>query len=145
MLIGYAKPVPYNPYNLQNKYGETLVAAAGPGTNILIALIFGLSARFFGAAMSQGMFEAFLVITYINIVLAVFNLIPIPPLDGSKVLSGILPEPLAEWYDRFRVALESLGVLGGTLVLLLVFYYVLAPLFAGFLHVLITLITGYSF
>jgi hypothetical protein len=80
MLIGYAKPVPYNPYNLQSKYGETLVAAAGPGTNILIALIFGLSARFFGAAMSQGMFEAFLVITYINIVLAVFNLIPIPPL-----------------------------------------------------------------
>jgi Zn-dependent protease len=144
MLIGYAKPVPYNPYNLRGRYGETLVAAAGPGVNILLALLFGLSVRLFGAMMGQGMFEAFILITYINLVLALFNLVPIPPLDGSKVLSGILPEPLARGYDTFRVALERLGTLQGTLVLLLVFYYVLAPIFSPFVRGTLALLTGYS-
>jgi Zn-dependent protease len=144
MLIGYAKPVPYNPYNLQSKHGETLVAAAGPGTNILLALIFGLGIRFFGADLGQSLFEAFAVIVYINIVLAVFNLIPIPPLDGSKVLSGILPGPLSDAYNKLRFAFERLGVLQGTIVLLIIFYYVLAPMFGGFMRLVFTLITGYS-
>ncbi len=142
MLIGYAKPVPYNPYNLKSKYGETLVAGSGPATNILLAVIFAIAIRVFGAGLEQGIFEAFAVIVYINIVLALFNLIPIPPLDGSKVLSGILPEPLARGYDGFRIAFERLGVLQGTLVLLLVFYYVLAPFFSGFIQTIFTLLTG---
>lgn len=145
MLIGYAKPVPYNPYNLQGKYGETLVAGAGPATNILLALIFGLSLRFFSGSIDQGIQEAFLVITYINMVLALFNLIPIPPLDGSKVLSGILPGPFQTGYDRFRMMFERLGVFQGTLILLILFYYILAPFFSGFLRFLLQLLTGISF
>src|SRR5262249_19017443 len=89
-LIGHAKPVPYKPYNLAGKYDEGLVAFAGPGTNILIALIFGLAIRFSGAALSPELVSAFAIITFINMLLALFNLIPVPPLDGSKVFSTIL-------------------------------------------------------
>ncbi len=142
ILIGYAKPVPYNPYNLRGKYGETLVAASGPATNVLIALIFGLLMRFGGASISHPMLEALSVIVFINILLAIFNLIPIPPLDGSKVLSGILPRPLGQMYDVFRINFERLGVLSGTLLLLLLLY-VFSSVFFGFIATIFTLITGF--
>lgn len=143
ILIGYAKPVPYNPYNLRGKYGEALVAAAGPGTNILLALIFGLSIRFFGATMDPDLASAFMVITSINIFLAIFNLIPIPPLDGSKVLSIILPGALGRGYESIRMSFERLGVLMGTLLILCIFYF-LSPVFADAVGAVFTLITGFS-
>jgi Zn-dependent protease len=143
ILIGYAKPVPYNPYNLRGKYGETLVAASGPATNVLIALIFGLLMRFGGVAMTQPMLEAFAVIVFINILLALFNLIPVPPLDGSKVLSGILPAGLGKAYDIFRINFERLGVLSGTLLLLLLLY-IFSPVFFGFIATIFGLLTGYE-
>lgn len=92
--FGWAKPVPYNPYNLRNRqWGEALVAAAGPLSNLAIALVFGLLIRFSDTLGIQS--EAFLtvssLIVLINILLAVFNSVPIPPLDGSKVLAAILP------------------------------------------------------
>ncbi len=144
MLIGYAKPVPYNPYNLRGRYGEGLVAFAGPGTNILIALIFGLLVRFGGVAMPMELIQAFVTVAYINLLLALFNLIPIPPLDGSKVLSSLfeaLHPSLARGYDAFRYNFERLGILSGTLLILLVFYY-LAPSFSGVLLGLLRLLTG---
>lgn len=142
-LIGYAKPVPYNPYNLHGRYDETLVAFAGPGTNILLALIFGFTIRFMGAALDPSLLSAFTIITYINILLALFNLIPIPPLDGSKVLSGILPHALAVPYDTFRSSLERLGVLSGTLLILFIFYF-FSPYFGSLLRGLFQLLTGAS-
>ncbi|MDQ5969228.1 MAG: Peptidase protein [Patescibacteria group bacterium] len=92
-IIGWAKPVPFNPYNLRNqKWGEAIVAAAGPISNICIAVFFGLLIRF-GISAQFG--ESFLYISstiiFINLVLATFNLIPIPPLDGSKILFSLLP------------------------------------------------------
>ena len=141
ILIGYAKPVPYNPYNLPGKYDETLVAAAGPATNILLVLIFGLAIRFFGGDVSQSTLQALALITYINMLLALFNLIPIPPLDGSKILSSLLPSGLAEGYDSFRTMFERLGVLQGTLVLLIIFYF-LSPYFGVVLQALFSLLTG---
>jgi Zn-dependent protease len=92
-IIGWAKPVPFNPYNLRNqKWGEAIVAVAGPLSNICIALFFGLLIRF-GIASQFG--QAFLyissMIVMINLVLATFNLVPIPPLDGSKILFSLLP------------------------------------------------------
>lgn len=143
ILIGYAKPVPYNPYNLRGKYGEALVAAAGPGTNILLALVFGLSIRFFGQAIDPDLVNAFVVITSINIFLAIFNLIPIPPLDGSKVLSILLPGALGRGYESIRMSFERLGVLGGTLLILCIFYF-LSPVFADVVGVVFTAITGFS-
>lgn len=141
ILIGYAKPVPYNPYNLRGRYGEALVAFAGPGTNIVLALIFGLSIRFFGGAIDPSLVDAFNVIVLINIVLALFNLIPIPPLDGSKLLSALLPGALGAAYDRFRMSMEQLGVLGGTFVLLLLFYF-LSPYFSFISRGVFQLLTG---
>src|SRR3989344_1641286 len=137
-LIGYAKPVPYNPYNLPGKYDEVLVAGAGPAVNIFLALIFSGIIRFTGEGPVT---ELFVLIVYINLLLALFNLIPVPPLDGSKVLSGILPPPLARAYDSFRVSFERLGILSGTLVILLLFYF-LFPYFSALLISLLRLLTG---
>jgi len=99
-LIGWAKPVPYNPYNFIDtsfirKWGEALVAVAGPVSNIILFLIFGLFLRFFGDSLIGTAFEPSLVIinmvVIVNIVLTVFNLMPFPPLDGSKILFAFLP------------------------------------------------------
>jgi Zn-dependent protease len=90
-FIGWAKPVPYNPFNLRDqKYGSAKVGVAGPGANFLIALIFGLFLRFFPSG--GFLYIAFTWIVYINIFLGLFNLIPIPPLDGSKLLMDFFPQ-----------------------------------------------------
>ena len=141
VMIGYAKPVPYNPYNLSGKYDEVLVAFAGPGTNIALAVLFGLAIRFGSVAMSPSLLTAFATIVFINIVLGLFNLIPIPPLDGSKVLSGLLPGSLGRAYAHFRANLERFGVLSGTLLLLFV-VYILSPYFYFIVTHLFTLLTG---
>ena len=96
-FVGWAKPVPYNPYNLRNqKWGSSKVALSGPASNLAIALFFGLILRFgtglwflnFGALL----YFALTWVVYVNIFLCLFNLIPIPPLDGSKVLMDIFPQ-----------------------------------------------------
>jgi Zn-dependent protease len=143
ILIGYAKPVPYNPFNLKHKYGEALVAFAGPGTNIALALIFGLAIRFFAPSLDPALLNAFIIITTINMFLAIFNLIPIPPLDGSKIFSILLPGALGAGYASFRGSLERLGVFTGTLMLLVIFY-LLSPYFYALLRVLFALLTGYG-
>lgn len=98
-MIGWAKPVPYNVYNLKHRtIAEPLVALAGPLSNILIAVIFGLLIRFLAspnahisAVQASNMISVFGFVVILNIGLALFNLIPFPPLDGSKVLFSIIP------------------------------------------------------
>lgn len=92
-VFGWAKPVPVNPYNFRDqKYGSAKVALAGPGANFAIALFFGLTLRFFPSISAiSGLDLIFSYIVYINILLAVFNLLPIPPLDGSHILFTFLP------------------------------------------------------
>jgi Zn-dependent protease len=105
-MFGWAKPVPYDPRYLKNpKQAAGLIAAAGPVSNFLLASIFALVVRLvITLPESQTLVAFFLlcnVIIQINIALAFFNLIPIPPLDGSKVLFALLPHRLAWVEDVF--------------------------------------------
>jgi Zn-dependent protease len=146
LLIGYAKPVPYNPYNLKGRYAEGLVAFAGPATNILLALIFGLLIRFAHPQLGPDLVGAFAIIAYTNLVLALFNLIPVPPLDGSKVLSalfGMVSYRLEDAYNTFRLNFERLGILSGTILILAIFYF-LSPYFRGVLEAIFTALTGFA-
>ncbi len=91
-MIGWAKPVPYNPYNLKHrKIAEPLVAFAGPLSNIIVALFFGLLIRLLGVEFGASIVLIFAFVVLVNISLAVFNLIPLPPLDGSKILFSFIP------------------------------------------------------
>ena len=103
--FGWAKPVPINPYNFQNfKRDTAITAAAGPISNFLLATLTALVGRLFGVSLVSLMYSAnlFSVIIYLtvfyNLALGIFNLIPIPPLDGSKILGGFLPD---QEYFRF--------------------------------------------
>lgn len=127
--FGWAKPVPYNPYNLKDqKRGPAWVALAGPASNIIVAIIFGLGARLIPLSfvvkeeISRSIFDyqslvtllagsfgaiffwIFMMILTINVFLAVFNLIPIPPLDGSKLLFAFIPMG-----EQKKLALEQFG------------------------------------
>ena len=94
-VIGWAKPVPYNPANLRDeKKGTFLVAIAGILVNLVLVIFFGLLIRFaplLGIPMSASFFKITSIIVILNLVLALFNLIPIPPLDGSKIMFSFLP------------------------------------------------------
>ena len=104
-VMGWAKPVPYNPSNLRNgRKGTFIVAIAGILANLFLAIVFGLLIRLalhFGMPLFQGdnttitpFYHVALIIVLVNLVLAIFNLIPIPPLDGSKILFSFLPAHL---------------------------------------------------
>lgn len=131
IIFGAAKPVPYNPYNFTNqKWGEAIVAAAGPAANIAIAIVFALLVR---SAETLGLSSSFaelsVMVIVLNIFLAFFNLVPIPPLDGSKILPKLLPYDLAMQYDKLRRMLEMNPGLGFGLVILLFVVVLSEPLY----------------
>ncbi|MEK7146693.1 MAG: site-2 protease family protein [Patescibacteria group bacterium] len=136
IFIGWAKPVPYNPYNLSDKrWGSLKVGLAGPAANILLAVLLGILLRFsfagylvFAGFLSPIFWELVAFITYINISLALFNLLPFPPLDGSKIFEDLFP--------RYRSQIASLGFLGVFLALALAFYFL--PPLSSFVFRLIT-------
>jgi Zn-dependent protease len=102
-MFAYAKPVPYNPYNLRNqKWGPVWVGLAGPAANFLLAVCFALVYRLFPLSASANFFA---IIVVVNISLMIFNLLPIPPLDGSKLLYALLPNSAY----RIRSFLERYG------------------------------------
>lgn len=116
-ILGWAKPVPYDPTRLYKdpRYGPLKVALAGPASNILIALIIAAVARF-GVSFFNPELIAFLgFIVFLNVLLAIFNLIPIPPLDGSKIIAAFLPRQAATTFER-------IGFLGIFLILFLLFF-----------------------
>ena len=110
-LIGWAKPVPINPYNFKDqKWGALKVAISGPASNLAVALFFGLLIRFIPSslfALAPGLFLMFSFTVWINMVLAIFNLLPIPPLDGSWILFHFLPPR----FERAKMFLQQYGIL----------------------------------
>jgi Zn-dependent protease len=162
-IIGWAKPVPYNPYNLRDhKYGDLKVAIGGPGTNLIIAVIFGIVARLtpIAASLKQMLVIGFLqgnndyllaqmqgslassifvlavIICFINLLLMVFNLVPVPPLDGSKVLMAFLSY---DWQIKMR-RIEPYGFFIIIFLLMFGFFSLIWPI----LLFLLTLIIGIS-
>lgn len=136
-LIGWAKPVPFNPYNLKNqRWGEAIVAVAGPLSNIVIAVVFGLLIRFglqFEIIQSIAVLKIMSFIVLTNLLLAIFNLIPIPPLDGSKIVFTIFQ---VEW-GKTRIFLERFGIF-----MVLFFVFFLWSYVVPVIDVFFTLITG---
>jgi Zn-dependent protease len=136
IIFGWAKPVPINPFNLRDKrFGEAKVAAAGPLSNVLIAVFFGLLIRFFPFGVSA--FETNLVvifgyIVWINLLLALFNLLPIPPLDGSHILFALLPPN----FNELKVFLLKYGFFI-LLFFLFFFFQLLIPIIGFFFKIIV--------
>lgn len=131
ILFGAAKPVPYNPYNFTNqRWGEAIVAFAGPASNIIIAIIFAVLVRASDALnLSETFVQLSFTIILLNLFLAFFNLVPIPPLDGSKILPKLLPLSLQIKYDNFRRIMEQNIALSFGLVIFLFVFLLAAPLY----------------
>jgi len=118
-VFGYAKPVPYNPSYFKNlKVGEVLTGLAGPAANLILALFTALVAYvlfLFGNLQSNAVGWAFIILYYfafINLILMFFNLIPLPPLDGSSLIVPFLPRSaLPTWYQIQRYALPILFII----------------------------------
>jgi Zn-dependent protease len=123
IIFGLAKPVPINPFNFRDKkYGSAKVAIAGPLANIALALVFGLTLRFFPLILAyEGMFILFLYIIRINLILAIFNLLPIPPLDGSHILFSFLFQLKNKaYFQNLHLILSQYGIF---IVLFVIFFF----------------------
>ncbi len=131
MMFAYAKPVPYNPYNLRDqRWGPAWVALAGPLSNFLLAIVFGLFVR---SGFLSSLTSFFIIIVHANVLLAVFNLVPIPPLDGSKVLFSVFPSSL----DTLKMNLERYGFF-----LLLIFVFMFSSLIQPIIRFFLQLFIG---
>lgn len=137
IVFGWAKPVPVNPAYFKNPRREMMfVSVSGPGSNLAMAAIAGALFRL-NLFDFLPVFQLFLFnFVIINIFLAIFNLIPVPPLDGSGIVAGVLPEPIASKY-------ESLGRYGFILIVLILLFFdliwlIISPIF----NFLVTLFAG---
>ena len=121
IFFGWAKPVPYNPYNLRpGRFSEAIVAGAGPASNLAIAVLGGLVMQ---SGFVSGVNDIIFLVVVVNVMLCIFNLIPVPPLDGSKVLEGLLPRSLQYGYANWRHRMEMNPYLGMGLILLLIIIF----------------------
>ncbi len=133
IMFGWAKPVPVNPYNLKyGKWGNVIVSAAGPASNIVLALISGLVARFAVDSLPVATSSFLILICLTNIVLAVYNLIPISPLDGSHILFTFLPER----FQSLKRAMDAQGFLFAIIFAIVLWRYFI-PVIYFFLHLIV--------
>jgi Zn-dependent protease len=137
LMFGWAKPVPVNPYNLKyGKWGDVIVSFAGPLSNMILAIVAGLTIRFFGDAILPATMSLLSLICITNIVLAIYNLIPISPLDGSHILFAFLPER----FQGIKRAMEAQGFLFA-----IIFAVVLWQYFVPVIQFFFKLLSGVSY
>ncbi|MFW5856104.1 MAG: site-2 protease family protein, partial [Bacillota bacterium] len=143
--FGWAKPVPINPTYYNNpRQGMMYVGLAGPGANIVLAIIFSLVARSYmtlagasiytSSGLARTLIQFLMLAVIINLSLAVFNLLPVPPLDGSKILRGFLPSR----FDRYFMTLE--GPMGMILLLVLAYTGILWMIISPVVNLLMNLL-----
>lgn len=134
--FGAARPVPFNPHRVKHQeFGVALIAVAGPLANLLLAILTGVVYRLF--LPSDGLFlDALVIMLQINIGFFIFNLIPFPPLDGSRVLFAFAPEPL----QRVMLQIERFG-LTGLFLFMFILFPMIQPIFLGLNNFFINLIT----
>jgi len=138
--FGAAKPVPFDPHKV--KYGEigaAMVGAAGPLTNLLLALLAGLLVRFADWGVDSAALNIALTFMVVNISFFVFNMLPFPPLDGSRVLYAIAPDPVRDAMER----IEAMGFVAVVFFMLLFYTFLTAP-FIQLINYLMHLFSGYS-
>lgn len=135
IIFGWAKPVPVNPRYLKDqRFGEAKVSLAGPAANFALALVFGLALRFLPIGdMYPSLAAIFQSIVYINLLLAAFNLLPIPPLDGSHILFSFLPRSMG----KVKAFLQQYGLM---LLFILIFFFF--DFISLFVNKVFTLIVG---
>ncbi|MFH0915025.1 MAG: site-2 protease family protein [bacterium] len=140
-VFGWAKPIPVSPYYFKNRQrGMAIVGAAGPITNFILAVIFVLVLNWIAPPTDGRVFTILFLLFQVNLVLGLFNLIPIPPLDGSRVLGGFLPRGA---YEKW-VAVDRYGMLL-VLVMIVVFQSSFFRLLEGaILGVARLLLTNYT-
>lgn len=135
--FGWAKPVQVNPFYFRGdrQRGMLLVALAGPGSNLIVALLSGILYNLFVQSVILAMF--FLTLLSINVYLAIFNLLPVPPLDGSKILAGLLPR-------RMHGYIHQLEIYGPFILLLLIFTNVIGKILVPVSQTIIIMIIEIS-
>ncbi len=143
--FGWGKPVVWNPYNIRvvsPKTALTLVAVAGPLSNLAVAALFSLPMRFgwVNYSENEGLFMLLFYIAFVNIILAIFNLLPVPPLDGFHVIQGILPRK----YDATMAIIEQYGPL---ILLAVVFIGInlIGPAISTLARTILTIFSGLPF
>ncbi len=134
IIFGWAKPVPINPYNFRDqKWGSLKVALAGPATNFFIAVIFGLIIRISHLSPDLSFTHFLSIIVFYNFLLAIFNLIPIPPLDGHWILFQLIPDR----FSKLKMVLQQYGIF---ILIFLIFFGSLegVSLLVGYFFQLVT-------
>lgn len=133
-----AKPVPFNPNRVKfDEFGAAIVGAVGPLTNLLLAFAAGGILNLLGGSLSPFGLEIFAIFIFINIAFFVFNMVPFPPLDGSRVLYAFAPE----FVQKIMYRIESLGLMA-IFIFMFVFFPVLAPIVREITSALFTFLVG---
>jgi Zn-dependent protease len=147
LLIGFpilaAKPVPFNPNRVKyEEFGAALVGVAGPLTNLALAILTAIFLHGIGGQLSQSVVNVLGLFVWLNLALFVFNMIPFPPLDGSRLLYAFAPEPLQEVMQ----SIERYGLMAIVLFIIVAIYFIgpaITNIIGALSHLLgLTFITG---